>query len=308
MIESKHNSLLGPVAQILDPYARQARLYPALIVILPIALLIVVWFPALWTTWGALISLASSFGLIVFISQVARDRGKRREPELYQAWGGKPSVALLRHRDTRIDNHTKARYLAFLKTKLPQLSFPTAEEERANPEAADGVYQSVTTWLLTQTRDTKQFSILFRENISFGFRRNMWGLKSVGTTAALLAACVSTAVIIYQYWVNHLTPSPEIAVITVLVWFLFIVWITIITPPWVRLPADAYGMQLLAACDTLNTPVATRGKPRELSVLYYDSGRLAVCLRTALRLSCSVCGQRNAGRQPAAEVTVQQGV
>jgi hypothetical protein len=32
----------------------------------------------------------------------------------------------------------------------------------------------VTAWLLTQTRDTKTFSILFRENISYGFRRNLW--------------------------------------------------------------------------------------------------------------------------------------
>jgi hypothetical protein len=44
MIESKHNPL-GAITQLLDPYARQARLYPALIVICPIALLIMVWFP-----------------------------------------------------------------------------------------------------------------------------------------------------------------------------------------------------------------------------------------------------------------------
>jgi hypothetical protein len=95
MIESKH-SLLGPIALLLDPYGRQARLYPALIVILPIALLIGTWFPALWSTWAALVSLASSFGLILLLSQVARDRGKQGEPELYRTWGGKPSVAVLR--------------------------------------------------------------------------------------------------------------------------------------------------------------------------------------------------------------------
>jgi len=252
MIESKH-SLLSPVALLLDPYGRQARLYPALIVILPIALLIGTWFPALWSTWAALVSLASSFGLILLLSQVARDRGKQREPELYRAWGGKPSVAALRHCDPRIDDHTKARYRAFLKGQLPHLALPTAEEERADPEGADRAYESVTAWLLTQTRDTKTFSILFRENISYGFRRNLWGLKPLGVTIALLAASASTAFMLYRYSSGQPAPTPEIAVVTLLVWLLSIFWIAVVTRSWVRLPADAHGKQLLTACDTLNS-------------------------------------------------------
>ena len=210
MIESKHSNLLGPVAQVFDPYARQARFYPALIVILPIALLVVAWFPALWTTWGALASLASSFGLMLLLAQVARDRGKRLEPHLYQGWDGKPSVSLLRHRDTRIDQHTKSRYREFLKTQLPQLTLPTAEEERADPEAADGKYQSVTEWLLTRTRDTKRFSILFRENVSFGFRRNLWGLKPVGAAVTLMAGCAAPRPSPTDIGRRTVAPAPEV--------------------------------------------------------------------------------------------------
>jgi hypothetical protein len=258
MIESKHSNLLGPLSQVFDPYARQARLYPALIVILPAALLIVVWFPALWTTWGALASLASSFGLMLLLAQVARDRGKKLEVSLYDAWGGKPSVVLLRHRDSRIDEHTKTRYRAFLKGKLPQLTLPSADEERANPEAADAVYQSVTTWLLTQTRDTKRFAILFRENISFGFRRNLWGLKPVGIAITLAAGCLSLAAMGYRHWLEQSAPNPEVAIVTAAVWLLLVIWIVVVNPTWVRLPADAYGLQLLAACDTLGTPQAAK--------------------------------------------------
>jgi hypothetical protein len=259
MIESKHN-ILSPVIQLLDPYGRQARLYPALIAIFPVALMIVVWFPTLWSTWGALVSLASSFGVILLLSQIARDRGKRREPELYKVWDGKPSVVLLRHRDPRIDDYTKARYRAFLQGQLPNLALPTVEQERANPQEADRAYESVTAWLLTQTRDTKRFSILFRENISFGFRRNLWGLKPLGVAIALLAACISTAVIIFQYSVNHVVPTPEVAAVTTIVWLLSIFWTVVVTPSWVRLPADAYGTQLLAACDTLNSSNGAKGR------------------------------------------------
>src|SRR5262249_33516371 len=154
----------------------------------------------------ALASLASTFGLMLLLAQVARDRGKRLEQHLYDGWGGKPSVVLLRQHDSRVDEHTKRRYREFLRGQLPQLTFPTAQEERTDPEAADKTYQSVTAWLLTQTRDTKRFSILFRENISFGFRRNLWGLKPIGLAVALLAGSASTAAIAYWYWTERTAP------------------------------------------------------------------------------------------------------
>jgi hypothetical protein len=185
------------------------------------------------------------------LSQIARDRGKQKEPELYAAWGGKPSVALLRHRDRRIDPQTKARYCAFLKTKLPQLVLPTEAEETGNPDQADAAYESVTAWLLTQTRDTKIFNLLFRENISYGFRRNLWGLKPIGITATLIAAAASTAVIGYKCWAQQAIVSPEIMIVTAVVWVLLLIWIGLITRTWVRVPAEAYGRQLLTACDTL---------------------------------------------------------
>jgi len=252
MIESKDN-LLGAIGQFLDSYARQARLYPALIVVCPIALLIMVWFPTIWTTLGAIASVASSFGLALLLAQVARDRGKQREPDLFRSWGGKPSVALLRHRDPRIDAQTKARYRAFLAEQLPQLKLPTAAEEQANPDEADGAYESVTKWLLTQTRNVRVFGLLFRENVNYGFRRNLWGLKPVGLTIAVIAGAASTGVTLYQFLTEHTLPSTEIVTVTGLVCALVALWLVRFTPSWVRIAADAYGTQLLSACDTLNS-------------------------------------------------------
>jgi hypothetical protein len=250
------------IEQFLDPYSRQARLAPALVVIVPLVLLIMVWFPASWSVWGALVSVACSCGLMFLLSQIARDRGKQKEPDLYAGWGGKPSVALLRHRDHRIDPQTKARYCAFLKSKLPQLVLPTEADESADQDRADAAYESVTAWLLTQTRDTKVFNLLFRENISYGFRRNLWGLKPIGVAATLLAAAASTFVIGYTYWAKQALVSPEIIIVSAIVWLLVVIWIALITRTWVRIPADAYGKQLLTACDTLagtGTTPRTRG-------------------------------------------------
>ncbi len=244
-------SALGPLSDLVDPYGRQARLFPALITIAPMALLIVAWFPALWTALGILVSLASSLGLVLLMAQLGRDRGKRCEGGLYKSWGGKPSVALLRHSDSRIDDHTKARYRDFIRRSLPALTLPSADDEKADPAAADKAYESVTAWLLTRTRDTKRFSILFKENVGFGFRRNLWGLKPFGLAISILAALVSTAVIAYNVVASGTAPAPEIVIVTGVVWVLAAIWTFAVTPSWVRVPADAYGTQLLAACDTL---------------------------------------------------------
>ena len=45
---------------------------------------------------------------------------------------------------------------------------------------------------------------------------------------------------------------PEFVIVTGVVWVLVAIWTFIVTPSWVRVPADAYGTQLLAACDTLD--------------------------------------------------------
>jgi hypothetical protein len=259
MTESKHN-LGGAVAHLLDPYSRQARLQPALIVVVPVAILIVVWFPALWSVWGLVLTVASSCGITLLLSQIARDRGKRLEPKLYAAWGGKPSVAMLRHADGNIDENTKARYRAFLATRLPGLNLPSWSEELADPARADHAYESVTAWLLTQTRDTKTFGLLFRENISYGFRRNLWGLKPIGLTIALACACASTAALAYNHLMLHEPLPSQIVIVTAVTWILALLWTAWITPTWVRITADAYGRQLLAACDTLGSPVAVTSR------------------------------------------------
>jgi hypothetical protein len=245
-------STLGPLSDLFDPYGRQALLFPALITIAPVALLVVAWFPILWTTMGLLVSLASSLGLMLLMSQLAICTARSRSAFLDREWGGKPSVVLLRHRDPRIDDHTKARYRNFIHRRLPTLALPSAAEEQADPEAADKVYESITAWLLTQTRDTKRFSILFKENIAYGFRRNLWSLKPFGLTFSILGASISTATIVYKALATSAAPAPETFGATAATWMLAAIWTFVVTPSWVRLPADAYGAQLLAACDALD--------------------------------------------------------
>jgi len=50
---------------------------------------------------------------------------------------------------------------------------PAPEQEAADPEAADGFYTRAGNWLRENTRSKKKFDILFNENVTYGYRRNL---------------------------------------------------------------------------------------------------------------------------------------
>ena len=123
-------------------YDRKARLAPVLLCAIPLlalSLILITEIGSVWTTVSGLVLYCDS---VVFFTQVGRDRGIVLEPKLYDSWGGKPSVSMLRHSDTRLIAPTKYRYRAFLQSAVPELTLASPEEERINPKAADEGYES----------------------------------------------------------------------------------------------------------------------------------------------------------------------
>ena len=80
---------------------------------------------------------------------------------------------------------------AFLSSKIGQ-SVPTEQAEKDNPKVGDAFYERGGGWLRENTRDTKKFPVLFSENITYGYRRNLLGLKwpALGLNAAMLLLCL----------------------------------------------------------------------------------------------------------------------
>jgi hypothetical protein len=113
----------------------------------------------------------------------------------------------------------------FLASRIEGLSMPDRDQESTDPAAADQAYSSASRWLLTQTRDTKKFYILFQENMSYGFRRNLLGLKGLAVAICLGGAVLSTAAIAYAYFTAHQIPRDEIVVMTAVAWLSALWWI-----------------------------------------------------------------------------------
>ena len=160
--------------EAISPYGLRARLQPALFCLLPVPVVVVVLPVGVEVEWRVLAGVLAYCGGATFLVELGRSVGKAREQELFRLWDGKPSVAMLRRRDTRIDERTKERYRAFLASALSGTQFPSVEQERRCPSAADQVYEGATSWLLEQTRDSTRFHLLLALQ---GF---MWNVSESG--------------------------------------------------------------------------------------------------------------------------------
>ena len=239
---------------IADPYNRQARLQPVFLTVLPLVPLTFFLYPEFETYWTAIGSIAC-LGGVALLSQIGRGRGKKLEPDLFSRWGGMPSIAMLRHRDTRLNAVIKNQYHSFLSSNIPGLTMPAQDEELNNPESADNAYAAASDWLRAKTRDRNVYKLIFEENMNYGFRRNYWALKpyAISIDAAVVAFLCSQFAISWNN--DFLTTGQGLN---------FFFWLTVavtmahlvfnsffVTQTWVKVVAEAYARQLLAASNDL---------------------------------------------------------
>ena len=249
----------NPIATVMglfDPYNRVARVYPSLIALGPIAWSAVVLFPSIFT------SIANGAGFVVattcvfyFLASITRSLGKRVEPKLLNLWGGWPTTLLLQHRNSVLDPLTKARYhkeLGFLCGLNP----PSATDEAADGVAADHFYRTSTKKLIEQRRDAK-YRLLHGENASYGFRRNLYGLKPVAVVETLIVMTLTG----FGWWLITPQPYTRLIVAESVIHYPFfpvllgvdfgylLVWFWAITPTFVFQAGREYGEALLRTLD-----------------------------------------------------------
>jgi len=236
-----------------DGYTRRARIYPALLSALPgLALAAVV---VSWKDLGlshAIATAAAGFLLYAF-GDLARRLGKRHENSIYRELGGMPSTTMLRHSDATFDEATKAAWLKLMAGKIGG-NPPTAEEEQANPASADAYYERCGNWLRENTRDHKKFNLIFEENVTYGFRRNLYGLKWVGLLLNVIVIAICSVWILNRWPVGHDDGVASRLIYVIIVALAHaIFFIFAVTKTGVIEAAKQYARQLLLACETLIT-------------------------------------------------------
>ncbi len=244
-----------------DTYNLRARIAPSIVVYLPIMFAVASWWPgdAKWP--GLLAGVGISLAVGTLLSQLGRDLGKDKQKRLFLKWGGVPTTQLLSHRSSTLNPLTLVRCHDALRKLRPELRIPrTREEEAADLTAADAVYASCTDALRELSRDKTKYPLVFEENVNFGFRRNLWGMKP---SAIVIAAASATACLakVWQEMLKSTAVPPAPACFGVVGLILLVIWCVRITPSWVRTAAFEYANRLIGICETFPSG------PRESNVI-----------------------------------------
>lgn len=233
--------------RVLDEYALKARYYPTIIVIAPMLCIFYLYFPNAISQNKFLISLVVGIGFLIIFEQVGRSFGKKKENILFATWGGIPTTRILYPDDGTIDKYTKARYLKYMEGALTNQNILNVDSE------LDVKYLSYAKYLKEKTRDKKSFPLLFQENMNYGFRRNLWGMRQFGILFSLLGLILVIIKIYLNEWV--VDEDAFFAIFTgVISLFLFCIWIFVVNKDWVKVSAYDYANQLYASIDSPNLP------------------------------------------------------
>lgn len=167
-----------------DAYDRQARLAPGLLALLPISVMLVaVGFndtPVVSALGGVL---TAAGGPLVLVN-IVRSRGRAIEDALFRSWDGAPTTQLLSLRRPGENDVEREAWRQALAAGA-RVALPSAELETADPQRADRTYGAMTAWALEATRGN---ALVQEENKSYGFNRNMLGMRPTGI--AVTAACL----------------------------------------------------------------------------------------------------------------------
>ena len=232
----------------MDAYDRQARLYPAAAVAAP-ATLLALTLLSLPKWWSGLIGFAVTGGLHLIVVQIVRDLGTGQQTKLFGLWGGTPTT--VRMRWASATNRTLHQRRHDDVAAGTGVALPTAEQEVADPAAADEAYETAATVLREKTRNADEHGMVKTEVTHYGFRRNLYGCRPFGIAVAAVCA-LAEVVLALLGWRNVVDANvPLMLAVAVISVTWFAGWILVVTPTFVRRSADRYADSLISASTRL---------------------------------------------------------
>ena len=184
-------------------------------------------------------------------------QGNVLQDKLFKKWGGAPTTLILRHSDNELDKYTKQRYREKLVSLVSNFKNVSERAERANPTDADQYYISAINYLREKTRDSEKYPLILKENMNYGFSRNLLAFKSTAITIILISLAISLLIIVVTFKdkyvdINSLSLlSPQYYVLVILHIIFLLFWCLMINETWVKVRAYAYAKRLLSSCEDI---------------------------------------------------------
>lgn len=180
-----------------------------------------------------------------------RPAGKRAEVKLKRYWGGLPTTQRLSLR-----NATNTAQRVLHRAALEALSgerLPTAADEGRDFGAAEVAYEEIVRRGIARVvGDGRHAGLLNSENVSYGFRRNTYAIRTVSMVLLIAAIATSGFVAIAsgQFVIGLILCVPFAA--------LLCFWTFAVTEVWVRDQADELARRFFVAAVELTAPTRKR--------------------------------------------------
>lgn len=233
-----------------DAYDLRARIAPLVLTLAPVLALIIG--SALRGSRSAIGgSLLLAAGLTL-LAQLGRDRGRALQAPLWRKWGGAPTVQKLRADPSSVSTTRRRESVE----RALGITLPTASEQRVDAAAADERLHDAGRQLAARATHDSAPQV-WQENVNYGFRRNLLGLRPFGLAVAstVIVLCLLAAVIT-EHPTDRLIAF-AVPISTSLV--ALAVLVVVVTEAWVRVPADAYAERLLDGVPLFVTEPAPGG-------------------------------------------------
>ena len=213
--------------------------------------------------------LTTTTGIAVFMlfGRFARTKGREAEAKLMAIWDGMPATAMLRHRDDGLNQHTKNAYHLRLQGLDLGLKIPTRKEEEADPAGADITYGAVVNELRRRAKAANDKAVA-RENIGYGFARNIYGLRPYAIGLGILCSVVLAGLALWRAGGLPSALAPSDVFVSSVPLLYAGVFPVVVTQAFVRHHADAYAKALLETAAVLPAK-----KPRGKTARSSSSGK-----------------------------------
>lgn len=232
----------------LDDYERSARLAPGLIALLPLPILVTAFGLKHNSVIAILVSLLITVGGPLLLAKYVRSRGRTLEKGLFEEWGGPPTSLLLTPSNSGTLDAVQAQRRANVE-RVSQVILPSTP--LPNDDAAQQTYAAAVSTLRQKTYDHALFPLVFAENRSYGFERNVLAIRTEGLAVSSIGFVVAAV-----YWglaaFSSLNANEVALLVAALVSLLLIIfWIAWPTKKRVREAGNLYAEQVLDAAANL---------------------------------------------------------
>ncbi|MFF8855642.1 hypothetical protein [Streptomyces althioticus] len=250
----------------LDDYERRARLAPGLLALLSINVALAVLGLSKAPVVVSVVTALSLAGGPVALAEVVRHQGRKAQETLWASWGGSPTIQKLRLREEG-QNTLQREIWRKAVSSVTGVALPSLRSENGNPVRADEALEVAVGQLRNLTRDAEKFPLIRAENRSYGFQRNIYGIRWV---ARAIAFGVGLGVLAYMLWLARIDHQPALTLVNILALAAsggcLMMWWLLPSPERLKSAAERYAYELLQAAVVLDaeknaTPEAGQQQP-----------------------------------------------